>query len=135
VDSAVQPRTVMAWQYNRVRERWRQLSQQGKPGRRAVVEDGRFVTAYHTWKRRLAHPPASVNQVADQITPAMRLATNGRSCGGHCPHRTADTTVLPQSKTRRVISGHAVVRTPACMGASPHTDGGYDGGLPCALAL
>ena len=37
----VQPRTVIAWQKQRFREYWRQLSQRGKPGRPALSKDVR----------------------------------------------------------------------------------------------
>jgi hypothetical protein len=37
----VQPRTVIAWQRQRFRDHWRRLSQQGKPGRPAIVKDVR----------------------------------------------------------------------------------------------
>ena len=37
----VQPRTVIAWQQQRVRDYWRRLSQQGTPGRPAVAQEVR----------------------------------------------------------------------------------------------
>jgi putative transposase len=37
----VQPRTVIAWQQQRVRNHWRRLSQQGTPGRPAVAPEVR----------------------------------------------------------------------------------------------
>jgi transposase InsO family protein len=37
----VQPRTVIAWQRQRVRDHWRQLSQQGTPGRPTIAKEVR----------------------------------------------------------------------------------------------
>jgi hypothetical protein len=37
----VQPRTVIAWQRKRFRDHWRRLSQSGKPGRPALVQEVR----------------------------------------------------------------------------------------------
>jgi putative transposase len=37
----VQPRTVIAWQQQRVRDHWRRVSQQAKPGRPAVAKEVR----------------------------------------------------------------------------------------------
>jgi hypothetical protein len=37
----VQPRTVIAWQQQRVRDYWRRVSQQAKPGRPAVAQEVR----------------------------------------------------------------------------------------------
>jgi putative transposase len=37
----VQPRTVIAWQRQRLRDHWRRVSQQGKPGRPAVAKEVR----------------------------------------------------------------------------------------------
>ena len=37
----VQPRTVINWQRQRFRDHWRRLSQQGKPGRPAIVKEMR----------------------------------------------------------------------------------------------
>ena len=37
----VQPRTVIAWQRQRVRDHWRRLSQQGTPGRPTIAKDVR----------------------------------------------------------------------------------------------
>jgi transposase InsO family protein len=37
----VQPRTVIAWQRQRFRNHWRQLSQRGKPGRPAIAKEVR----------------------------------------------------------------------------------------------
>jgi hypothetical protein len=37
----VQPRTVIAWQRQRFRDHWRQLSQQGTPGRPTIANDVR----------------------------------------------------------------------------------------------
>jgi len=37
----VQPRTVIAWQHKRFRDYWRQFSQNGKPGRPAISNEGR----------------------------------------------------------------------------------------------
>jgi putative transposase len=37
----VQPRTVIAWQQQRVRDHWRRLSEQGTPGRPAVAKEVR----------------------------------------------------------------------------------------------
>jgi putative transposase len=35
----VQPRTVIVWQQQRFRDRWRRLSQQGRPGRPAIAQE------------------------------------------------------------------------------------------------
>jgi hypothetical protein len=35
----VQPRTVITWQWQRFRDHWRRLSQQGKPGRPAIAKE------------------------------------------------------------------------------------------------
>jgi putative transposase len=37
----VQPRTILAWQRRRFRDHWRDLSQQGKPGRPAMAKEVR----------------------------------------------------------------------------------------------
>jgi len=37
----VQPRTVITWQHQRFRDHWRQLSQQGKPGRPGIPKEVR----------------------------------------------------------------------------------------------
>jgi putative transposase len=37
----VQPRTILAWQRQRFRDHWRQLSQQGTPGRPAIAKEVR----------------------------------------------------------------------------------------------
>ena len=37
----VQPRTVITWQHQRFRDHWRQLSQQGTPGRPTIAKDVR----------------------------------------------------------------------------------------------
>jgi putative transposase len=37
----VQPRTILTWQRQRFRDHWRDLSQQGKPGRPAIAEEVR----------------------------------------------------------------------------------------------
>jgi putative transposase len=37
----VQPRTIIAWQQQRLRNHWRRLSQEGTPGRPAVAQEVR----------------------------------------------------------------------------------------------
>jgi putative transposase len=48
----VQPRTVIAWQRQRVRDHWRRLSQRGKPGRPAMDKEVRDLV-WTMWQR---HP-------------------------------------------------------------------------------
>jgi putative transposase len=48
----VQPRTVIAWQRQRVRDHWRRLSQRGKPGRPAMDKEVRDLV----WTMWQSHP-------------------------------------------------------------------------------
>ncbi len=68
----VQPRSIPAWQRQQCRDRWRRVSQQGKPGRPAIAKDVRNVMREMSRANRMWGSPRMVGGLQSSIqTPAI----------------------------------------------------------------